>query len=55
MFLLFKEILQRRASWCITDDKEEAPVLSIQESLDMKADKGTTVELHINKRRTCTL
>ena len=41
--------LAARASWCITDDKEEAPVLSIQESLDMKADKGTTVELHINK------
>lgn len=41
--------LAARASWCITNDKEEAPVLSIQESLDMKADKGTTVELHINK------
>lgn len=41
--------LAARASWCITDDKEKAPVLSIQESLDMKADKGTTVELHINK------
>ena len=41
--------LAARASWCITDDKEEAPVLSIQESLDMKADNGTTVELHINK------
>ena len=41
--------LAARASWCITDDKEEAPVLSIKESLDMKADKGTVVELHISK------
>lgn len=41
--------LAARASWCITDDKEEAPVLSIKESLDMKADKRTSVRIHLNK------
>lgn len=38
-----------RASWCMTDDIEKAPVLSIKEHLNIKADKGTTVELHHTK------
>lgn len=41
--------LAARASWCITDDIEKAPVLSINEPLDLKADKGTTVKLHLSK------
>ncbi len=41
--------LAARASWCITDDIEKAPIVSIKEPHDIKADKGTTIELHINK------